>query len=91
MCVCVCAGFYFKDTSIIRAYLLQYAGSLCCFILEEGKSKKSPQNSPAGGTEQGKTEGKMGRGGGEEKQSEKAIRNRAFQSSVLLKPTLTLG
>lgn len=83
------AGFSFKDTTIIKAYLRQYAGSLCCFILEEWKSKKSPQNSPARGTAQEKQSG-VGSGKRREK-SRKEISNRAFQNLALLKPALTFN
>ena len=64
-----CALVRLKVVVISGTYVFQYTGPLCCFILEEWKNKKSPQNSPArekkreGREREQRGEGRGGRGG----------------------------
>lgn len=64
-----------------RTYLYQYTGPLCNFILEQWKTKKSPENSPARVEEiERKRNGRLGEG---KKKSWRRIRNGvlAFQKT----------
>lgn len=89
----VCA-FCLKVILIFSTYLYQYTGPLCCFILEEWKSKKISLEFSCKREEEMERESKAGWGVGKGKRkSRKGIRNRAsaFQNSTLLKPTLAFN